>query len=149
MHDAGAAAGLGMPDLRAGGEFEIGHHHLVALAGKIEGAGQRIEPGRYRGGDGDLVGSGIQQRGHALAHRLVLADPQIPVGAEQQAILHIGVEGGLDAVGQRAIGAAIEIGLARQHGKLAPQRGKIRGHDPTLHSKTAAWVGLTRDFRTK
>jgi hypothetical protein len=126
VHDFGAARFLRVPDLCIRRELEVADDHLVALAGEIERACERIEAGRDRCSHGNLVRMRAQKLRGELAHGLVLGDPHVPVRADEQAVFHVLLECRLHIVRQGAIGAAVEIGLAAEHGELASQAFEIR-----------------------
>src|SRR5690242_9031875 len=118
-----------MPDLRIGGELEVTHDYLVARPVEPERARERVEAGRSRGRDRNLPGTGTQHGSHGAAHGLVLFDPYVPVRAHLQTVFHVGVDRIAYAVGQGAVRAAVEIGLARQY-REAPTQGHEVRHEP-------------------
>ena len=61
----------------------------------------------------------------AAAHRLVLRDPDIPVGTHLQAIVHVGIDCVAHTVGECAVGSAVQVGLALEHREAAPQRLEV------------------------
>ena len=126
--DHRAAARLGVPDLARGGELEVGDHHLVALAGEVERAGQRVDPGRGRGGDRDLVGRGAQQGGHARRAPPRPRPTQPSQSApELEPVVEVAPERGLDVGRQQAVGAAVQIGLGRQGREARAQSSDVDG----------------------
>ena len=63
--------------------------------------------------------------GWAAAHSLVLHHPDVPVRAYRQPVFKILLEGVADRNRQRAIGAAVQIGLALQERELLSERAEI------------------------
>src|SRR6185437_7420262 len=145
-----APALLRVPDLRVGRKLEVADYDLAARAGEIERAGERIDTRRGGCGHSNLIRRHPQHARHRFAHRLVLGDPDIPVGADGQAIVHVGIESIAYRIRQRAVGAAVEISLALEHRKPAPQRLEVGRHLAPL-SITASCPEAARSFarRTK
>src|SRR6202034_1422744 len=109
VHHVRAARLLGVPDLCVGGKLEVAHHDLVAPAGEIQSAGERVDACGGGGGHRDLVGTRPEHSRHGDPHRLVLRHPHVPVRADQQPVVHVGVDSLTHTLGQRTVGAAVEI----------------------------------------
>src|SRR6185312_17069848 len=58
----------------------------------------------------------------------VLGDPDIPVGADREPVVHVGVERIAHRIRQCAVGAAVKISLALEHRESAPQRREVYRH---------------------
>jgi hypothetical protein len=132
VHHLGAEALLRMPDLGVARKLEVADDDLVAPAAEIQRARERVDTGGGRGSDGDLIRAHAQHLRHGRAHRLLPAEPALPVRAHRQPIVQVGVDSLPHGIGQRAIRAAVEIGLALEQRESAPQRAKIARHVPRV-----------------
>jgi hypothetical protein len=119
---------LCVPDLRMGGELEVADNDFVAPLVEIERAGERVDPGGCRSSHCDLIRLCVQHPRHQGADSLVLHHPHVPVCSYEQTVFHVVVDRLFDAVGQRAIRAAIQVGFALQDWKPAAQRLEVRDH---------------------
>jgi hypothetical protein len=111
MDDTRAAQLLGVRELADGREREVGDDDLAAPPAKVERAQQGADRRRDRGHHGDLGGPGVDQPGEGRAHRLAAFDPVLPRRAFGVPVGQVGVVGRADLARQRALRAAIDIGL--------------------------------------
>jgi hypothetical protein len=112
MDDARAAQLLGVRELPDGREREVGHDDLAAPPAKVERAQQRADRRRDRGHHRDLGGPGVDQLGEGAAHSLTALDPVLPRRSFSVPVGQVGVIGRADLERQRALRAAVDIGLA-------------------------------------
>jgi hypothetical protein len=125
--DLGAAALLRVPDLCGRGEVEVGRDDDAALAAEVHGARDRAQGDGGGRGERDVLGAGVQQPADEPAHLLLLADPGVPVRALRLKVRQVVLVGRAHDVGQRALGAAVDVGQGLEDREPVADRVGQRG----------------------
>src|SRR5216684_1529107 len=105
MDDTSAALFLRVPNVCIRGKFEVADDDLVAPRAEFERAGQGVYSGRGRRRHRYFIGYRIQELSYESTDGFVLRGPQFPIGTCPKTLIEVLLEGILDAIGERTIGA--------------------------------------------
>ena len=134
VDDLGAAELLRVRDLPDRRELVLADDDAVPLAREVESGHERADSLRDRGGDGDVVGRGVQEPGERGSRGLVPLDPEVPLGPVLVPARDPALHRVADALRERALRARVRVDRVLEDRELVPADSQCRHRvDPDAH----------------